>query len=298
MMQAAAVYPFAECLAQGEALAAALGIPALPVEVHRFPDGESRVRLHPPARTAIVLRPLNDPNARLIELLLAAAALRDGGAARVILVTPYLGYMRQDMAFRPGEAVSQRVIGNLIAAHFDGLITVDPHLHRVSSLAEVAPGIPALSISAAPVLAAELAPGLDPRTVLVGPDSESRPWVESIASPLGLDVLVGEKVRHGDRAVRIELPGKEALHGRPAILVDDVISSGTTLIECARILRAAGATSVEAVATHGLARMQDLQRIAAAGVFRVRTTDSIAAHPGSIPLAPILAQALRRQQWF
>ena len=94
------------------------------------------------------------------------------------------------------------------------------------------PGIPALALSAAPALVAALAEELDPATVLVGPDSESRPWVESIAAPLGLHVLVGEKVRHGDRAVTLEIPGISALRDRPALLVDDVISSGTTLIAC------------------------------------------------------------------
>lgn len=303
----AAVFSFAECAAEGAALAAACGMACHSVEVHRFPDGESRVRVPAGAGaagvgTAFLHRPLNDPNAKLFELLLAASALRDGGAARVVLVAPYLGYMRQDCAFRPGEAVSQRVVGRLLAAHFDGVVTVDPHLHRIASLSEVMPGIPALSLSAAPALAAALAADLRPGTVLVGPDSESRPWVESIARPLGLDLIVGDKVRSGDRAVSIDLPGRERVRGRPVVLVDDVISSGTTLLACARLLLDAGATSVEAVATHGLASPDDLARLAHGGIARVRVTDSI-PHPsvsagaGAIPLAPLLAEAIRGRAW-
>ena len=126
-----ALFSFAECAAQGERLAEACGIAVHPVEVRRFPDGESLVRVCGQARTALVLRSLDDPNAKLVELLLTAASLRDGGADRVILIAPYLAYMRQDMAFHPGEAVSQQVIGRLLAATFDGVATVDPHLHRV-----------------------------------------------------------------------------------------------------------------------------------------------------------------------
>lgn len=294
----AAVFAFAESALQAERLARACAIPLHAVEVRRFPDGESLVRVDGQARTAFLFRSLDDPNAKLVELLLAASALRDRGAERVILIAPYLAYMRQDMAFREGEAISQRVIGGLLASWFDGLVTVDPHLHRIASLAEVMPGIPALALAAAPVLIAALAPNLDPRTVLVGPDSESRPWVENIARPLGLEVLVGCKERQGDRDVLLGVPGIEAVGGRPAIVVDDVVSSGTTLIACARLLRDAGASRVEAVVTHTLAGTDDLARMEAQGIERLRATDSITNPAGSLPLAAILAEALREQGWI
>lgn len=294
----AALFFFEECAAQAETLAQTCGIPAYPVDVRRFPDGESLVRVRGQAKTALVLRSLDDPNAKLVELLLTAASLRDVGADRVILIAPYLAYMRQDMAFHPGEAVSQQVIGRLLAATFDGLVTVDPHLHRITELGQAIPGIPALALSAAPAIAAAITPGLDPRTILVGPDSESRPWVESIAQPLGLDLLVGEKVRHGDRAVSLSIPDIEKISGKPVLLVDDVISSGTTLIEAARLLQQAGAQSVEAVATHVLALPADLQKMSENGIHKVRACDST-SHPfATIPLAPLLADAVRTQGWL
>lgn len=293
----AALFAFAECVGPAEQLAAACGIPLHRVEVRHFPDGESLVRVPAAAQTALIYRSLDDPNAKLVELLLAAAALRDGGARKVILIAPYLAYMRQDMAFREGEAVSQRVIGQLLAAHFDGVATVDPHLHRIASLTEVMSDIPALAISAAPALVEAIGGGIDPRTVLVGPDSESRPWVESLARPLGLDVLVGEKVRHGDRDVTLAIPGIAAVSGRPVILVDDVVSSGTTLLTCARLLLAAGATGVEAVATHALSSPADLARLAQ-GITRLRASDSTASPASVIPLAGVLADAIRAQGWL
>lgn len=292
-----ALFTFAECAGPAARLASACGIALHEVDLRRFPDGESLVRVPASAKTALLYRSLDNPNAKLVELLLAAAALRDGGARRVILIAPYLAYMRQDMAFRPGEAVSQRVIGDLLASRFDGVVTVDPHLHRISSLGEVMPTIPALALSAAPALVAAMGNSIDPRTVLVGPDRESRPWVESLASPLGLDVLVGEKVRNGDRDVSLAIPGIAAVAGRPAILVDDVVSSGTTLQVCARLLRDAGATAVEAMVTHALSEPGDLARLAQ-DVTTLRATDSTASPVGTIPLAGVLAEAIRAQGWL
>ena len=288
---AAAIFAFTDYSEQARRLASLLDVPSKPVAVHRFPDGESLVRVTDVTPTAIVYRSLDNPNAKLVELLLASSALRDNGATRVVLVVPYLAYMRQDMAFEPGEAVSQKVIGVLLARHFDGVITIDPHLHRIANLGEVMPGIPALSVSAAPVLSAALDNGSAP--VLIGPDSESRQWVEAIAAPLGLDVLVGTKQRHGDRDVSVTIEGNNDVRGRTAVLVDDVISSGETLIQAARLLREAGASKVEALATHCLASEEDLARMRAAGIDRIRSTDSVVGPTGCIQCAHLLADALK-----
>lgn len=294
----AAIFAFADGASQAARLAECCEIPAHQVDVRSFPDGESLVRVQAAASTALLFRSLDNPNAKLIELLLAASALRDGGARQVILVAPYLAYMRQDTAFNDGEAVSQQVIGKLLSAWFDGVVTVDPHLHRIARLDEAIGGIAAVSVSAAPALVEAIAADLEPRTLLVGPDSESRPWVESIARPLGLDVLVGEKVRQGDRDVTLQIPGIAAVRGRPAMLIDDMISSGTTMIACARALREAGAARLEVVATHSLASAADLERLSREGIARLRATDSTTSEIASIPLAAVLCKAIRGQGWL
>lgn len=293
-VSALSLHAFAEISGSARRLAALLGVPCEEVSVHRFPDGESLVRVATPLEaggTAILYRSLDHPNAKLVELLLAAAALRDNGAARVVLVAPYLGYMRQDIAFHPGEAVSQRVIGGLLARHFDAVLTVDPHLHRIATLEEAIPGIAAISLTAAPVLAEAIDAADKP--VLVGPDSESRQWVEAIAAPLGLDVLVGEKERSGDRAVAMRIDGIKAVRGRRAILVDDVISSGTTLLVAAGLLREAGATCIEALATHCLADAETLATLRKGGIEQVQATDCVPGPVSTLPVAPLLVEALR-----
>jgi ribose-phosphate pyrophosphokinase len=290
------LFGFPECSVAALGLAKELSIPLRAVHVHHFPDGESLVRVDPPEGTAILYRSLDDPNAKLVELLLAASALRDNGAGRVMLVAPYLAYMRQDMAFEAGQAVSQRVIGKLLAEHFDALLTVDPHLHRISNLTEIMPGTDAISISAAPILAAALQ-GAE-NLVLVGPDTESRQWVEVIAAPLGLDVLVGSKQRNGDREVDIVIEDIAQVAGRRAVLVDDVVSSGATLVKAARLLLEAGASGVEALATHCLASDADFAAMRACGIERVRSSDSVAGPTATLPLAGLLAKAIRAENWL
>lgn len=290
------MFAFSECAEPADRLAARIGCGVGKVDVHRFPDGESLIRVEQPAPTVLLYRSLNNPNAKLIELLLAAAALRDNGASRVMLIAPYLGYMRQDMAFETGQAISQRVIGALLASCFDGVLTVDPHLHRVRTLTEVMPGTSAVSLSAAPALAAAIDTATKP--VLIGPDAESRQWVEEIARPLGLAVLIGSKVRLNDCEVNLSIPDIERLRGRCTILVDDLISSGGTLLAAAGMLRAAGASRIEALCTHCLADDATLARLLAAGIDKLRATDSIAGPASQIELAGLLAQAIRQAGWL
>lgn len=278
--------------AEARRLASALKIACEPVDLRHFPDGESLVRVGETSPVALLYCSLDHPDAKLVQVLLAASALRDLGANRVVLIAPYLGYMRQDQAFAPGEAVSQRVIGGIIASAFDALVTVDPHLHRTASIDAVVPGIVAIEVSAAGTIARAIAAIAAPDTILIGPDAESRPWVEAVAAPLGLEVMIGAKVRHGDREVEIELRDKHRASGRPVMLVDDLISSGRTLIACARQLLDAGATQVGAVATHCLASKGDLESLAAGGISPLLATDTVPGVVASIPIAPALAKAI------
>jgi ribose-phosphate pyrophosphokinase len=280
--------------AEARRLAAALDVRCEPVSLRQFPDGESLVRVGQTGSTALLYCALDRPDAKLVQMLLAASALRDGGADRILLIAPYLGYMRQDQAFAQGEAVSQRVIGGLISSAFDALVTVDPHLHRTTSLEAVVPGIAAVNVSAAATIAQAIAPRVVPGTILVGPDAESRPWVEAVAAPLGLDVMIGEKVRHGDRKVELAFTDISRVAGLPVMLVDDLISSGSTLIACAVQLRVAGATSVAAVATHCLASEADLAALAASGIAPVLATDTVPGPVAAISMATALAEAIRQ----
>ena len=275
-----------------EALAVALEIPLALVARHRFPDGESKLRL-PPALPGelLLLRGLHQPNHKLVELLIALPAARALGARRIVLVSPYLAYMRQDMAFQPGEAISQRHIAALLASQVDGLITVDPHLHRINSLDEVMAGCRSLSLSAAPLLGAWVARQV-PGALLLGPDEEALQWVAAAGRALGLDHAVCHKQRFGDREVRVVLPDLR-LAGRAVVLMDDVASTGRTLVEAAIAALAAGAASVDVAVTHGLFVGDALAELRAAGVRQVWCSDTVPHASAVVTVAPLLADAVR-----
>lgn len=275
-------------------LAAKLDVPFHAIGVHRFPDSELRITVGPPAATTILYVPLDRPNDKLIALLLAAEALRRGGARRLVLVAPYLCYMRQDAAFHEGEAISQKVIGKLIASTVDRVVTVDGHLHRTRDLGTVLPGIEAEELSAMPSIAGALH-GIDWSTVVVGPDEESEGWVSALAGRLGLAYVVGRKTRNGDRSVQIDFADPGLFKGRPVLLIDDIVSSGGTLIVAAQALQAAHVASIDAVITHALfapAMMKDFTR---AGIRSVRSTSSVPHPTSSILLDDVLADALRKE---
>ncbi len=282
---------FPEDAAIAERAAQATGLQALAIARHRFPDGELRLRLPAALPPRVVLwRSLADPNEKLVELLLVAQAARTLGAQHLTLVAPYLAYMRQDIAFHPGEVVSQRIVGRFLADLFDAVITVDPHLHRVATLQEAVPVADAVVLSGAPVLA-DWVYRLRSNALLIGPDEESLQWVAQAAARHGWDHAVCRKQRHGDRAVSIELPDMPVA-GRAVVLMDDVASSGHTLAEAARGLLAAGAASVDVAVTHALFAEGALALVKAAGVGEVWSTDCIAHPSNAVSMVPALAEAL------
>lgn len=276
-----------------ERLGRELNMTAREIDVHRFPDGECRVRVEPAKGAAIIYASLDNPNEKLILLAFAANALRQAGANRLVLVAPYLCYMRQDKAFHDGEAVSQRVIADFLSAHFDRIITVDPHLHRIRDLQSIFTDCKADSLSATGLIAAALTDkAADGDLLLVGPDAESGQWVGRIAHQLCVPFIVGEKHRSGDRQVRISFADGRQIKGKNALIVDDVISSGATLCRAAEGLTAAGAARIEAVAVHILAGSEDVSAMKKAGIISLYSTDSVSHPSNRVELAPLLAEAL------
>jgi ribose-phosphate pyrophosphokinase len=279
---------------EAAALAARLGAPFHEIAVHAFPDGEIRVTVGPASATTIVYASLDRPNDKLIALMFAAEALRRGGARRLVLVAPYLCYMRQDAAFGAGEAISQQVIGPLLARCFDRVVTVDAHLHRTPNIASVFPGIQSDNLSAMPALSDALRkPGLDPATIVVGPDAESRPWVSDLAGRLGLSHTVATKTRRGDRSVAIEFQDQACISGHSALIVDDIVSSGGTIIACAKALNAAGAMAVDVVVTHALFPEAAHREMISAGVRSIRSTHSVPHFTNTIALDELFSGVLK-----
>ena len=283
---------FDEDRAAAQRIAQAADLSVSRIDRHRFPDGELKLRLPPqlPERV-VVLRTLDQPDEKLIELLLVARTARQLGAKHLTLVAPYLAYMRQDMAFQPGEVVSQLIIGRFLADLFDSVITVDPHLHRISKLEEAVPASSAIVLSGA-LLLSDLIASKRQQPLLIGPDEESGQWLAQAAQRHGFEYGVCHKTRHGDRNVEIVLPPL-TVKGRAVVLIDDVASSGHTLAGAARLLIAAGAASVDVAVTHALFAGDALQVIQSAGVGDVWSTDCITHPSNAVSMAPAIAAALR-----
>ncbi len=272
--------------------ALAMGMALAVVERHRFPDGEMRLRLPAglPAR-AVLWRGLQQPNEKLVEVLLAAQTARTLGAKHLTLVAPYLAYMRQDIAFNPGEAISQRIVGGFLAGLFDAIITIDPHLHRVATLHEAMPVKDAIALSGAPLLADHIATQRQ-NPLLMGPDEEALQWVALAAQRHGWDHAVCRKTRHGDCEVDIELPDVP-LAGRVVVLMDDVASSGHTLARAAVKLRAAGAASVDVAVTHALFVPGAVQLVRSSGVGEIWSTDCISHPSNAVSIVPEVVRSLQ-----
>ena len=286
------ILAFPEYLPQAQRLASALNVQVQEVFLHHFPDDESLIRL--PTKLSehlIICRSLNQPNDKLIELLLCAKTARQKGVNRITLVAPYLCYMRQDIANQPGEAISQRIIGQMLAELFDDVITVDPHLHRISTLNQAIPIDNAISLTAADEIAQFLKQQLD-YAVLLGPDGESEQWVSAIAKKIGFDYSVAEKIRQGDKMVTITLPEYD-YHNKPVVIIDDVASTGRTLAKTTRLLLAAGAQQVYVAITHPLFCGDAEAHIMQAGLQKIWSTDSISHSTACIHLDKLLTQAIK-----
>jgi ribose-phosphate pyrophosphokinase len=285
------ILAFPDYLSQAQRLAIRLNAELAEVTVHHFPDSESFVQLPPSLpEHVIVCRSLNQPNDKLIELLLCASTARELGVKRLTLVAPYLSYMRQDFANQRGVAVSQRIIGKMLASLFDDVLTVDPHLHRIASLDQAIPIKNAISLTAANEIGCFLEKQLD-YAVLLGPDSESEQWVARIARQIGFDYAIAHKERLGDKHVEMTLPANNYAN-KPVVIVDDMASTGRTLTKAARLLKAAGAGDIYVAITHPLFCGDAEAHILEAGIKAIWSTNSI-DHPTScINLDALLADAI------
>lgn len=278
--------------AAARALAQTLGAAIGQLELRAFPDGESYLRFATElsARTLAIVCTLDRPNDKILPLLFAAATARELGAAKVGLVAPYLAYMRQDRRFKPGEAVTSREVAQLLSNAFDWLVTVDPHLHRYGSLSEIY-RIPTRVVHAASLMSEWIRTNVV-NALLIGPDSESEQWVSIVAKDAGAPYTVLEKIRRGDRDVEISIKNLGDLRGRTPVLVDDIISTGRTMLETIRLLKARGPAVPVCIAVHGLFAADAYEALIGAGA-RVVTCNTVHHPSNAIDVHGALAEALR-----
>jgi ribose-phosphate pyrophosphokinase len=275
-------------------LARETGLPIAATVVRTFPDQEVYVRIDSDVRDqdVILVGSLDKPAEKFLMVAFLAATARDLGARKVGLVAPYLAFMRQDVRFHPGEGITSQYFARLLSAAVDWLVTVDPHLHRLSSLAEVY-SIPTRVASSAAAIATWIRAHVE-RPVLIGPDLESQQWVTAVADACDAPFAVLEKTRRGDRDVSVTGLGA-AWAGHTPVVIDDIISTGRTMLEATKQVRAAGAAPAICIGIHAVFADSVQQDLLAAGASRVITCNTIAHASNAICVGPALASAALAQ---
>ncbi|HEY9227884.1 MAG TPA: ribose-phosphate diphosphokinase [Gemmatimonadaceae bacterium] len=298
MLHLPPVHPAILSLPDDRPLAAQLGThvgcPVMPVASHVFPDGETSFRSSGPRLTedAVIVASLRSPD-RTTPLLLLSEAARQWGAKRVGLVAPYLPYMRQDIAFHEGEAITARSFARILSRSFDWMATVDPHLHRIKRLSEIF-SIPTRALHAAALVGQWIARNVE-RPLVVGPDDESHQWAEDVATAASAPCVVLDKTRRGDRDVSIHVPPSvDAFREYTPVLIDDIVSTGTTMAATASRLLARGFAAPVCVAVHAVFAPGALDALEQAGARCVVSTNTIPHFTNHIDIIPLLASAVSR----
>jgi ribose-phosphate pyrophosphokinase len=270
-------------------LAAKLGVRLLPVEVTDFPDGESKIRVGEDVRNkrVIVVQSTYPPvDKHIMQLLVLSHKLSEDGAD-VFCAVPYLGYARQDREFLPGEVVTLSVIGRLMrSVGIKRMVTVD--IHSVKALGLFS--FPVYSTSSIPLLAEYIGSHFDlKQPIAVSPDFGSSTRVEAFSAVLKLEHVSFKKSR--DRKTG-EITTEEQtldLSGRDAIIIDDMISTGASVVNAAQLLKKYGARKIIAACAHAVLIGGAAERLMSAGVDDLIATNTVPSKFGKVDVSPLLA---------
>lgn len=276
----------------GKKIAKMLGGRHSDLLVEKFPDDELRVKFTAKVVKEVILVQSFYSNISdcILETIFAAETARELGARRVILVAPYFPYLRQDMRFHRGEAVSQGIAAGLIEKYFDSVFIIDPHLHRKNSLKEIF-RIKSVKLSANRLIADFIKSNIK-NPVAIGPDEESYKWARNVAGILGIGSRIMEKKRYSSYHVQVKLNKPVDLRNKSAVIVDDIISTGHTIMEAAKILKKLGAKNVYCICVHGIFVNDALSKLRKAGI-KVVSTNTIPNKAARIDVSGLIALALK-----
>jgi len=259
-----------------EKVAKLLDIPLGKVDLTRFADGEIRPWIQEDVRdkTVFVLQSFSyDMDDHIMELCLMGDAIRRSAPKHMIAVIPYMGYARQDKQHRSGEPVSARVIAKFLeVSKFKEIITIDLHNEAIVGFFQV----PVMHLSAFPLLAEEVKKLHLSNMVVVAPDVGGVKRARNLAYTLDVPMAVMEKKRFLDRHDQTEtfqIIGE--VKGKSVIIIDDVISSGSTIINGTASLKREGALSVTVLATHAVCAGDAFDQLSRSQIDHLLLTDTI-----------------------
>ncbi len=281
-----------------KAVAKSLHATYSPISISDFPDGDLYLKFNTSAKgkTVVIIHSFQPrSNDSLLKIIFAAETAQDLGAKKVILVAPYLAFLRQDARFHPGEAISSKIMAKHLSMCIDKIITIDGHLHRYRTL-DALFHIPGKDLTANPLIAEYIKKNIKNDLVIVGPDWESFQWAERIAKKIGAPVTVFEKTRHTSRKVSVKMIKPISLKGKHVIIVDDIISTGHTVIQAAKLAYQQGAKDVSAIAVHGLFVEKALAKLKKAGLRHIVTTNCIEHETNKIDVSSLIVEELGKEK--
>lgn len=267
------------------------------LEAKKFPDGEIKVRFLTDIKgkdVALVQSFYGDAgwhiNDCIIEAVFAAYTAKDLGAKKIFLVAPYFPYLRQDKRFNSGDCISIEVMGSLMGNYFDKVFIIDPHLHREKGLGNIF-SIKSEKLTSNPLIADYIQKNIK-SPLIVGPDWESYKWAQRVAEKIGCEHVILEKKRYSGRKVVVRLNKKIRIDNKSIVFVDDMISTGNTLIESVKNIRRLGARKFNCIAVHGILVENALEKLRKANV-NVVTTNTIPNKASKIDISGLVAEALK-----
>ena len=278
-----------------------LGLEPCLGEVIKFSEGSLFVRILENVRgrhVYLVQSTAFPANDNFMELLFWVDAFRRASAQSVTVLIPYFSYAKGDKKDEPRVSIRARVCADAIeAAGADRVVTLDLHSPQIQGFFKV----PVDDLYALPVLGEAVKQLHLPELVVVSPDAGFVKKARQYASYLGAPLAIGDKERkaHDETAEVLEIIGN--VEGKTALLVDDVVLSGGTLVDMARKLLEEGAREVYAAVTHGAISERTLERLAGSPIRKFFITDSIETQPVALPeivevvsVAPLFGEAIRR----
>ena len=261
--------------------------------VDKFPDNELKIRFDSNLKSkevVLVQSFYKNISDCIVEVILASRTAKELGAKKIVLAAPYFPYMRQDKRFHKGESISQKIIADLIDKYFDAICLMDPHLHRKNKLENILK-IKSKKLTANSLIADYIKKHIK-NPVIIGPDEESYKWAKNVAEMIGAESRILNKKRYSSYHVKIKLNKKINLRNKNAVIVDDIISTGHTILETAKILRKMGAKKIYCICVHGIFVNDSLKKLKKAGIKMI-CTNTIPNKVAKIDVSGVIADSLK-----
>jgi ribose-phosphate pyrophosphokinase len=284
-------------------LAKESGIPLLKLDLRKFPDGERYIRVlgDVEGKTVDVVQSMYmQPDDFLFEYFLLVDNLRDIGASKIRGIIPYFAYARQDGRFNPGEAFSLKTVCKTIeSVGTTEVYTIDLHLHRIESISSLFK-IPSTNLTVVPDLARYIKKNVTMKNpAVIGPDEEAEQWAKVAAKELGADydvlekhrVTSDEKGKFGEVDIK---PRELSMKGRDVLIIDDIISTGGTIVQAIGVLKKNGVNKVYVATSHPVLVENALMRVLEAGAEMVIGSDTIPSPVSLVSAAPTVAKVIKR----